>query len=241
MPDRLFADPRLAAIYDHFEGDRSDLAVYRALIEELDADTILDIGCGTGSLASLLAGAGRLVIAVDPAAASLAVAAAKPHADRVQWIHGDVTGLPPLQVDLAIMTGNVAQVFVTDEDWDETLAGAARAVRPGGHLVFETRDPDRRAWEGWSAEATHRDEEVPGVGRVTTWLAVEEVALPLVRFRATYRFERDGATIDSVSTLRFRSRDEIEDTVSRAGFDVVEVRDAPDRPGREWVYLTRRR
>ena len=77
MPDAIFAHPRLAQLYDVFDGPRDDLAAYLALAAELGADRVLDVGCGTGSLAILLARAGRTVIAVDPAAASLDVARAK--------------------------------------------------------------------------------------------------------------------------------------------------------------------
>ena len=42
-------------------------------------------------------------------------------ADRVRWILGDMGTMPPLQVDVATMTGNVAQVFVEDHDWSATL------------------------------------------------------------------------------------------------------------------------
>lgn len=39
------------------------------------------------------------------------------------------------------MTANVAQVFLFDESWNVTLLGIHAALRPGGVLVFETRDP----------------------------------------------------------------------------------------------------
>ena len=31
--------------------------------------------------------------------------------------------------------------------WVQALQGIAAALRPGGYLVFETRRPERRAWE----------------------------------------------------------------------------------------------
>ena len=37
------------------------------------------------------------------------------------------------------MTGNVAQVFLTDEDWAQALQAIGAALRPRGYLVFETR------------------------------------------------------------------------------------------------------
>jgi hypothetical protein len=41
----------------------------------------------------------------------------------------------------------------------------------------------------------------------------------------------------STSTLRFRERDELSTALGAAGFEVVELRDAPDRPGKEFVYI----
>jgi len=65
--------------------------------------------------------AARSVVAVDPADASLRVAKAKPGADQVKWIHGGVAALPILSLDLAVMTGNVAQVFVGGDEWAHVL------------------------------------------------------------------------------------------------------------------------
>ena len=130
MPDAIFAHPRLAAVYDAFDGHRDDLDPYLALAEELAAHVVLDVGCGTGSLAVLLAAGGRTVVAVDPAEASLSIAKAKDRAAKVRWIHGDATALPPLNADLALMTGNVAQVFLTDDEWEHVLRGIGTALRP---------------------------------------------------------------------------------------------------------------
>ncbi|GAA1154148.1 class I SAM-dependent methyltransferase [Nocardioides aquiterrae] len=117
-PDPAFADPRLAALYDDLDGDRADLDAYLAIVEELGVSSVVDIGCGTGSLAVRLAAAGLTVTGVDPATASLDVARSKPRAEQVTWVDGDATVLPSLGIvaDAAVMTGNVAQVFVSDED-----------------------------------------------------------------------------------------------------------------------------
>ena len=240
MADALFGEPRLAAIYDLVEGDRRDLDHYLAIAAELGARSLLDVGCGTGTLACRAALAGMDVTGVDPAGASLDVARAKPGAERVRWRHGDATGLPELQVDLATMTANVAHVFLTGEDWAATLRGVHAALRPGGHLVFEVRDPARRAWERWTRENTCQSLDVPGIGRVETWWDVTEVSGPLVSYRRTYVFAADGTTLTSDSTRRFWSRAEIEDSLTSAGYALAGVRDAPDRPGREWVFIARR-
>jgi SAM-dependent methyltransferase len=240
VPDAIFADPRLASVYDAFDGDRDDLAAYVAIADEVGADRVLDVGCGTGCLALLLAGAGRAVVGVDPAGASLDVARGKDGAGRVTWVHGDATTLPALDVDLAVMTGNVAQVFRTDAGWARTLRGVRAALRPGGHLVFETRRPGYRAWEEWAADTAPVVLDVPGVGAVERRFEVTGVRLPLVSFRATYRFLADSAVVTSDSTLRFRDRDEVAASLVAEGYRVLDVREAPDRPGREFVFLAER-
>ncbi len=239
-PDAIFSDARLAALYDPLDPDRSDLDAYAAIVDELRPGSLLDVGSGTGTFACLLARRGIEVVGVEPALASIDVARTKPGADRVRWIHGDATTLPELQVDLATMTANVAQVFTTDQAWAANLRGIAAAVRPGGHLVFETRIPARRAWEGWTHDGTFSVTEIAGHGPVASWHELTDVSPPLVSFRSMVRFEATGETLTSTSTLCFRERDEIEASLVDAGFRTVEVRDAPDRPGLEWVFVAGR-
>ena len=241
MPDALFAEPKLAEIYDLLDGpDRPDLAPYLAMADEFHAHAVIDLGCGTGNLACLLAARGFEVVGIDPAIASLDVAKRKGYSDRVRWITGTAMQLKGLDADLITMTGNVAQVFIADEEWMATLRACHDALRPGGRLVFEVRDPGKEAWKGWNREQSYKTIEAPGIGTIESWAELLNVHLPLVSFRHTFVFHKDESVITSESTLRFRTRSEIAETLSHAQFTVESVRDAPDRPGLEFVFIVHR-
>jgi len=237
MPDQIFNNPRLVAIYDRFDGERRDLLHYLSIVKELKAKSILDVGCGTGSFAALLSSQGLEIIGLDPANASLDFAREKPEAGKVRWILGDTAALTPLAVDLAVMTGNVAQVFLTDAEWEAALEDTRRVLRPRGHLVFEVRDPAKKAWLEWTKEKTCRRLDIPAIGKVEGWCEVTGEAKELVSFRWTYVFESDGEKITSDSTLRFRGRKAIEASLIKTGFNILDVRDAPDRPGKEFIFF----
>lgn len=219
------------------DSDRRDLDLYVDLASKLGARTALDIGCGTGVLALRLAERGIEVTGVDPAAASLNVARGKHDAEHVTWLLGDVTNVPPARRDLVVMTGNTAQQFTRDKDWRVLLERVHDLLTPGGHLVFETRDPAARAWETWTREATTTTTDLPGIGAVETWTQVTSVTPPSVSFRSCWTFASDSTTLTSNSTIRFREIDELRSDLTNAGFTVTDVLDAPDRPGREFVLV----
>jgi len=240
VQDAIFAEPRLARIYDLWEGDRVDLPHYLAITAKFGARSVLDVGCGTGNFACMLAEHGFEVVGLDPAAASLDVARGKPGAQQVQWVHGGVTSLPSLAVDLATMTGNVSNVFLTEQEWSATLRGVHAALRPGGYLVFESVDPAGQPWLGWNRETTYVRRESPDAGVFESWTDVTRIDGDLVSIRRTYVFASDGAMLTSDSTRRYPPRAAIEDSLVSAGFELTDVRDAPDRPGRELVFIARK-
>lgn len=243
MPDAIFDDPRMVELYDPLDPDRSDLDAYEALADQLDAQLVLDIGCGTGTFACRLALRGREVVGVDPSGASIDVARRKAGAERVRWVVGEVRDVLPLQVDLATMTANVAQVFTTEEHWRATLRATREALRPGGHLVLETRDPSRRSWARWTRALTDHVTHVEGVGDVRDWDHVVEVTEGpdgvLVTFESMIVRLAEDLELPSRSTLRFPTREQVEASLAATGLVLDEVGEAPGRPG-EFVVLAHR-
>ena len=219
-----FRDPRLVEVYDAECTWGPDDDLYVAVVQEERPRRLLDLGCGTGRLTLAIAalGVADAVTGVDPAAASLAAARAKPGADAVTWIEGTSRDLPDGAFDHAFMTAHVAQFFATDEQWDAVLADLARAVVPGGGLAFESRDPAAREWERWNPVDSRRTIALPDGTAVTITTEVTSVVGEVVSFTRTYAFA-DGSTATSEAALAFRDEEKVRASLARAGFAVDHV------------------
>lgn len=221
--DLHYVDQRLVDLYDRDNPRGADTDFYLHLAADLDALQILDLGCGTGLLTRELAAVdGRVAVGVDPSPAMLAVARRNPGAERVRWVEGDSSTLGTPDADLVIMTGNVAQVFLDDTEWLATLRAIHAALRPGGHLAFESRNPDKRSWEQWNREATFERIDSPH-GPMECWLELVGVGQGRVRFEGHNVFIATGEDVVASSELRFRSRAEIADSLTSAGFIVEHI------------------
>lgn len=221
--DLHYVDPRLAELYDRDNPRGADTDFYLGLATDLDARRILDLGCGTGLLTRELAAVeGRDVVGVDPAPAMLAVARRQSGADRVRWVEGDARALGTQEADLLVMTGNVAQIFLDDAEWADTLHAIYAALRPGGHLAFESRNPDDHAWERWTRDATYERTDSP-FGPMECWLELVQVGNGRVRFEGRNIFTASGEIVIASSELRFRSQAELTASLLDAGFTVEHV------------------
>jgi SAM-dependent methyltransferase len=220
--DLHYVDTRLVELYDLDNPRGADTDFYLALAAELGARRIFDLGCGTGLLTRELATGGREVTGVDPAAAMLGYARRQPGAERVRWVAGDSSALGTPAADLVLMTGNVAQVFLDDAGWAATLRDILAALRPGGHLAFESRNPGDRAWERWNRAATYQRSDSPH-GPMESWLELDRVADGRVRFVGHNVFLSTGERVAVPSELRFRSQAELAADLAAAGFEVEHV------------------
>jgi SAM-dependent methyltransferase len=104
-----YQDPQIAAIYEMANPMAEDAEFYLSLAGPRSC-SVLDLGCGTGTLCCALAERGHRVTGVDPAAAMLALARNKPYAERVEWVDSSAqTYRSQRRFDLIVMTGHAFQ------------------------------------------------------------------------------------------------------------------------------------
>ena len=219
MVDRLFSDPALAALYDAFGVGRRDFGFYLPIV--MSAQSVLDVGCGTGALLHAAREAGHTgrLCGLDPADGMLQQARKRPDVD---WILGDLSGVAwDQQFDLVLMTGHAFPVFIGDHELRVALAAMRSALTPGGRLAFETRNPLVRGWERWTPE--NAVEIVDDAGAVVRMAhQVNAVEGELVSFTTTYTSPSWDRPKLSRSTLRFLDQESLSVFLSDAGFLVEE-------------------
>jgi SAM-dependent methyltransferase len=102
-----------------------------------DSATVLDIGCGEGQIARLIAPSAQRVVGVDPTWAQLE--AAQQRGGGPAYARAGAAALP---VRTASFDAAVAcLVFEHIRAVDEAIAEVARALKPGGRFVFFLNHP----------------------------------------------------------------------------------------------------
>jgi demethylmenaquinone methyltransferase/2-methoxy-6-polyprenyl-1,4-benzoquinol methylase len=122
-----------------------------AVAGDVRGRAVLDVCCGTGDVAQLLARAGALVVGVDFTREMLEIAERKRtqlsalRDRKLVYVHGDALALPVAsgRADLVTIAFGIRNVA----DRSAGLRELARATKPGGRLVvLEFGTPRSRRW-----------------------------------------------------------------------------------------------
>ena len=214
-----YTDSQVAEIYDVANRLAEDGLFYLALAGSRRY-SVLDLGCGTGTLCCALAERGHETTGVDPAAAMLDVARRKPHSNQVEWVEQTAQNYQSQKrFDLIFMTGHVFQTLLSDADILATFENIRVHLNDGGRVGFETRNPRL----DWASEWTGRQRlmRMPSGEEVLETLDIRGAVGEFITFQTTYYFPH--TTLTTSSTLRFPSREHVEALLGRAGLGVRKV------------------
>jgi SAM-dependent methyltransferase len=258
------ADSLITEIYDALAGSiipgssvEGDIDFYRRLAEETGGP-ILDVGCGTGRVATALAADGHEVVGIDLSAPMLRLAekrreAVSAHvAARLSFHEADMTTLD-LGRDFALVVApsRVFQFALTTDAQRQALAAMRTHLRPDARLVLDLFDPllDRVVP---STEVTARGGEVvhPTTGNRVTWEVTGRTPDParqlIVEDWTASEFVASGEVLRTDTerlTLRWSLRSEMRLLFELAGLDIVadygDFRGGPPAYGCEQVWVLR--
>ena len=129
-----------AHVVEHYLSKR-----VRYVVECCPRGPALDVGCGTGVLASRLAGAGYTMTGIDPSAGMLQILRART-AD-VKAVQGSGTALP-FDADAFELVLTVATLHHIADSGDvrRTLSEMVRVARPGGRVLVWDHNPRNPYW-----------------------------------------------------------------------------------------------
>ena len=130
--------------YDVTDADRTPFVDFYGELVRPSTRSLLELGCGTGSISVTLAQRmpdGARVVGVDESAGMLAVAARR--APAYQWVQGDLRR-PPVEgpFDLVLCCFNTLQLLSTDDDLLLALQSARALLADDGRFAFDVYLPN---------------------------------------------------------------------------------------------------
>ncbi len=147
----------LAASYDRLTSDvdyERIVAFYRKILahEGVTPRRAVDLACGTGSVALILAREGMQVTGVDMSEEMLTVAAqrAQQQASAPMFVCQKLQQLQlPVAADLAVCALDGLDYILDPEDCRRAIHRAYKALNPGGVFIFDVNTPEKlRAMDG---------------------------------------------------------------------------------------------
>lgn len=212
-------------IYDQVNNFTKDKLFYVDLLQKLNVLTLADVGCGTGRLTSSFAEVGINVDAIDPNEEAILHAKRKFNYNNINWIVGNSANLRSNTYDAVIMTANVAQVFLTDDSWQQLLTDVYHALKPGGSFIFDCRNPEVKVWESWEKDMTpdYAINETTGE-KLVIWTTYDGFLDDIYTFYETIKVEHTNEIVTSLKMeLKFRTKEILEQSIYKTGFKINQI------------------
>ncbi len=219
-----------ADYYDAFTTQTNDVDFYRGLIT--GSPTILELGCGTGRVASALSDLASQIVAVDVAEVMLDQAKEKRAKKNIEYIRADITDFNfSKHFDLLIAPFRVMQALETDPEVDGFLSTLKNHMNKQSLALVNVFNPKFSLEEmktNWvKEEETECGEATLENGDVIKFSDVRERISPenqVMYPELIYRRYRDGKFIDkhiNPICMRYWYPDQFKNLFLENGFEVT--------------------
>ena len=239
----------LASSYDRLTNDVDYAAVvafYEQILarEGLRPRTAVDLACGTGSVALILAEKGLDVTAVDLSEDMLCVASQKAMEGSlpIRFVCQDLSRLHlPRAVDLAVCALDSLDYITDPADCEQAIHRVYKALNPGGCFIFDVNTPEKlRAMDG--QVFVDEDDDV-----FCLWRGEFDSETNICSYGMDL-FQREGETwrrsFEEHREYAY-SQQQLTDYLKEAGFTHIEVyadrQFAAPQPGEQRIYFKARK
>ena len=212
---------------------------------KLPVETVLDLGCGTGTISCLLAERGYRVLAADASIEMLTAAMLKASEmeNAPMFLHQSMERLKlGREVDAVVSTIDAVNYLTREKDLRETFKRVYKWLKPGGQFIFDVNTPYKlRRMDGQMY--TDETEESYCVWR-TFFSEKQQICTYQVDL---FRLRRDGAWERDYEEHRERawSEETLRSALAEAGFTGVKLTadlkmTAPGENEDRWIFHCRK-
>jgi SAM-dependent methyltransferase len=216
---------RLAGIYhdmyQHIFDYDKEFLFYHSFLEQHVCRKILEIGCGSGLLASRFIRAGYDYTGLDIAAEMLDIA--RNLNNQECFILGDMRNLSFAdRFDAILITGRSIAYVISNQGILATLSGIYRALKNDGEFIFGGFEADSIFSDFGTTSQTieHNNRKIQRFNKLSRNLQSGWT----YDWEAKYIIEEEGkiSEFEEITTLRAFTRDEITLFLKLSGFKIIE-------------------
>ena len=232
------------AMYQSFIPYREEFLFYSDVLKRYDCSDVLEIGCGTGNLASLFTANGFRYYGMDLSEDMLLLAQTKNPSCR--FLRADMRNFTiEEKINAAIITGRTISYVVTNEDVVKTFEAIYRNLEQGGIVCFDFIDAERFIPSIKNGKRITHTAEWKGQQylRESLWTINYDQSWTFnwhsVYFQLKEHGEKELLGEDD-STIRTFTREDIRLFLQLPGFSVLEMIDRPSYAFDTFVVIARK-
>ncbi|MEP6712844.1 MAG: class I SAM-dependent methyltransferase [Ferruginibacter sp.] len=232
------------AMYKTFIDYDAEFELYKQLLVKYHCRSLVEIGCGTGNLATRFTENNFEYTGLDLSAEMLSIAKMNNPASKFLLSGMQDFNLPGL-VEAAIITGRTISYLLTNKDVSESFSCINKNLKPGGIICFDFIDANKFIPLITSEGVWHSADVGEKIfKRESFWSLNLSQGWGIDWLSVFYEASADGALIkicEDESTIRAFTKDEILLFLQLAGFTVKEIMPRPSYAFDTFVIVAEKR